>query len=146
VTDQVDRQALAREALGLVVDLGHERAGGVDRAQPAQRGVAVHFGCDAVGREHDGGALRHVVLALDEDRSLLLEPPHDVDVVHDLLAHVDRRAVQREHLLDRLDRALDAGAISTRAREQQTAGTSDRGHARSVPATSRPDGPPCVVP
>ena len=87
----------------------------------AQRGVAVHLGRDAVRREHDGRALRHVLLALDEDRALLLEPPHDVDVVHDLLAHVDRRAVQDEHLLDRLDRALHAGAVPARAREQQTA-------------------------
>ena len=121
--------------LRLVVHLGHERAGRVDRAQPAQRGVAVHLGRDAVRREHDRRALRHVLLALDEDRALLLEPPHDVDVVHDLLAHVDRRAVQDEHLLDRLDGALDAGAVPARAREQETAWTGDRGHATSLPAT-----------
>ena len=51
VADQEDREALAGEALRLVVHLGHERAGRVDRAQPAQRGVAVHFGRHAVRRD-----------------------------------------------------------------------------------------------
>jgi len=35
-----------------------------------------------------------------------------VDVVDDLLAHVNRRAIEVEGLLDRLDGALDPGAIA----------------------------------
>ena len=54
----------------------------------------------------------HVVLVLDEDGAASLEVADDVQVVHDLLADVDRRAVEAERLLDRLDRALDAGAVA----------------------------------
>jgi hypothetical protein len=49
-----------------------------------------------VRREHHQGALGHLVELLDEDRAALLEPRHDMLVVHDLLADVDRRAVRVE--------------------------------------------------
>ena len=89
------------------------------------RGVEVDLGGDAVRREHADRAFRDVLLGLDEDRAPLLEPAHDVDVVHDLLAHVDGRAVLLEQALDGVDRPLDAGAVATRARQQQSPG-SDR--------------------
>ena len=49
---------------------------------------------------------------LDEARALGLEVFHHVLVVHDLVAHVDRRAVFLQRALDDLDRAHDAGAKS----------------------------------
>ena len=54
--------------------------------------LAAHRRRDAVGREDHGLALRHLVELVDEDRPALLERAHDVGVVDDLLAHVDRRA------------------------------------------------------
>ena len=56
------------------------------------------------------------VQLLDEDRPALLEILHDVPVVHDLLAHVDRRTVGLERLLDRHHRPIDAGAVPARSR------------------------------
>jgi hypothetical protein len=41
-----------------------------------------------------------------------------MEVVHDLLAHVDRRAVQLERALDRLDGPLDTGAVTARRGEK----------------------------
>jgi hypothetical protein len=64
----------------------------------------------AVRREHRHGAPRHRVHVLDEDRALLTKPVHDVAVVHDLVDHVDRAAVDLERTLDDLDRPDHAGA------------------------------------
>ena len=71
-------------------------------------------------RKDDGLAGRHVVLALDEDRAALLEIADDVDVVDDLLADVDRGAVEAERLLDRLDGALDPRAVAAGRGEKDT--------------------------
>ncbi len=118
VADHHDRVALGGEAAGRDVDLGHQRAGGVDRAQVARGGVVVHRGGDAVGGEDDHLALGHLGLLLDEDRPALGQLLDHVLVVDDLLAHVDRRAVKLERTLDRLHGAVDAGAVSARGGEQ----------------------------
>ncbi len=114
VADEDDRVAGGGVPLGLDVHLGHERARRVDRRQLPRRRVRAHRRGDAVRREHDRLAFRHVVLVLDEDGAAGLEVAHDVQVVHDLLADVDRWAVQAERLLDRLDRPLDPGAVAAR--------------------------------
>ena len=64
---------------------------------------------------------RHLLLVLDEDRATGLELAHDVQVVDDLLAHVDGRAVQLERPLDRVDRPFDAGAVAARRSEKHLA-------------------------
>ena len=61
-----------------------------------------------------------------------------MQVVDDLLAHVDRRPVELERLLDRLDGALDAGAVAARRREEDL--LDHRGH-RSRGARSLPNDP-----
>jgi hypothetical protein len=71
-----------------------------------------------VGGEHDRRALRHLGLLVDEDGAARLEVADDVEVVDDLLADVDRRPVEVERLLDRLDRALDAGAVAAGSRQE----------------------------
>ena len=81
---------------------------------------------DAVRGVDDRRALRNLGLLLDEDRAACLEVAHDVDVVDDLLSHVDRCAVVLERLLDRLDGALDAGAVAARRREQHALHHGDR--------------------
>ena len=118
VADHHDRVALGGEAAGRDVDLGHQRAGGVDRAQVAGGGVLVHGRGDAVGGEDDHLALRHLGLLLDEDRAALGQLLDHVLVVDDLLAHVDGRAVELERALDRLHGAVDAGAVAARGGEQ----------------------------
>ncbi len=79
----------------------------------------VHRRRDAVRGEDDGRPERDVLLALDEDRAAFFELTHDVRVVHDLLAHVDRGAMEVECLLNSLDCPLDAGAIAPRRGEEQ---------------------------
>src|SRR3954451_16037436 len=135
VADEDDRVALGGELLGLHVHLGHERAGGVEREEVARRGLGVDGGGDAVGGEDRGRALGdRVVELLDEDRPALAQPGHDVLVVDDLLAHVDRRAVELERALDGLHGAVDAGAVAARRGEQQPlgGGRGGDGHEASV--------------
>ncbi len=122
VADEEDRVAALREAASLLVHLRDERTGRVDGAEAARGRVQVDLRRHAVRGEHADRALGHVLLGLHEDGAALLEAPHDVDVVHDLLAHVDRRTVLLEQALDRVDRALDSRAVPAGAGEQQSAG------------------------
>ena len=132
VADEQDVVVVGGEPDGLVVHLGHQRAGGVDGAQLAGPGLLVHDRGDAVRGEDDGGALGHLVVLLDEDRATVLQGLDHVLVVHDLLADVDRRAVGLQRLLDRDDRAVDAGAVPPRGCEQDTTRTiSSWPHGRS---------------
>ena len=57
---------------------------------------------------------RYLAELLDEDRAARLEPFHDIAIMHDLVTHIDGRAValQRQH--DDLDRPVDAGAEPAR--------------------------------
>ena len=74
VPDEQDGVALGRVPARLGVHLGDERAGRVDRPQPARVARSCTAG-DAVGREDEHRAERDVLLALDEDGATLLEVP-----------------------------------------------------------------------
>ena len=67
-----------------------------------------------MGGIDDRRALGRLCLGVDEDRAARLEVADDVDVVDDLLAHVDRGPVVLERELDGLDGALDPGAVAAR--------------------------------
>ena len=54
------------------------------------------------------------IMLTDEDRPARSQGVDHVAVVHDLLAHVDRGAVELERLLDGDDGAVDARAVSAR--------------------------------
>ena len=72
----------------------------------------------AVGAEDHGRAVRHGVELVHEHGAEAAQAVHDEPVVHDLVAHVDRRAEQLDRALDDVDRAVDAGAEAPRIREQ----------------------------
>ena len=120
VADEHDRVAVGGELLRLDVDLRHERARRVDRRQAALGRLRVHRRRHAVRGEDGRRALGHGVVDLvDEDRAALAQLLDDVLVVDDLLAHVDRRAVELERALDGLHGAVDARAVAARGGEQQ---------------------------
>ena len=91
---------------------------GRSRRRPA-RPRACAFSCtdgrDAVRREDDGRALRHVELGVDEDRAAALQLGHHVGVVHDLLAHVDRLRAGAARARARPSRRPDRRPRSSRA-------------------------------
>ncbi len=118
VADHHDVDAVLAHLRDFDVDLGDQRAGRVVDAQPAHVGFVAHRLRHAVRAEDHGVAGRHFLEFLDEDRALLLQILDHVLVVHDLVTHVDRRAVHRDRALDDLDRAIDAGAEAARLGEQ----------------------------
>ncbi len=114
VADEHDRVAAFRVAARLRVHLRHERAGRIDRREPARLGGVADGRRDTVRGEDDCRAARDFLDRVDEDCAALLELPHDVRVVDDLLAHIHGRPVEGKGALDRFDGSLDAGAIAAR--------------------------------
>ena len=72
-----------------------------------------------MGREDQQAAWRHEIEVVDEDRAAGPQAVADVTVVHDLVAHVDRRPVVVEDQVDDLDGVGNAGAEASRTRDQQ---------------------------
>jgi hypothetical protein len=122
VADEQDVVVVPGEALGLLVHLGHQRAGGVDGAQVALGRLLVHGRRHAVRGEHHERALRHLVGLVHEDRAAVLEGLHDVLVVHDLLAHVDRGAIGLQRLLHGHHGPVHARAVAAWLGEEDALG------------------------
>jgi hypothetical protein len=122
VPDQQDVVSLGGEPPGLVMHLGDQRAGGIDRAQPALGCLLAHLRGDPVRGENHHRALRDLLGLLDEDRTALLERADHVSVVHNLLADVDGSAKALQRLLDGLHRPVYARAVTTGLREQDASG------------------------
>ena len=71
-----------------------------------------------MGGEDDGGAIGHLIEFVDEHRALALQVGHNVCVVHDLPADVDRARVALKGKLDDVDRTFDARAKGSRRGQQ----------------------------
>jgi hypothetical protein len=65
--------------------------GGIEDLEATRFGLITHRLGDAVGAEDDGAAGWHFVKFLDEHRALGTQVVADKLVVHDFMAHVDRR-------------------------------------------------------
>src|SRR5699024_3012686 len=120
VTDQQDVVVVAGETLGLVVHLGHQRAGRIDGAQLAVLGRLAHRRRGAVGGEDHQFALGHLVGLVDEDHALFGQGVDHVTVVHDLFSHIDRRTLLLERAFDRFHGPIHTGAVTPRLGEQDT--------------------------
>ena len=110
VADQHDIAARLGVTRDFHVHFRDQRTGRVEHAQMARGGFAAHGLRNAVRAEDHGRAVGHFVELVDEHRAALAQIVDDEAVVHDFVAHVDRRAERFERALDDLDRAVDAGA------------------------------------
>ena len=123
VPDQDHRASLRHVALPLAVNLRHQRAGGVEDAQPARSRIVFDDARDAVRAEHGDRPDGNLGQMLDESGALRAEAFDDVPVVNDLVTHVHRRAEALERLLDDVDRADDARAEASRLRKHHAHGS-----------------------
>ena len=80
--------------------------------RPRAERVVLDRAGDAVRAEDGHRVGGHLGQILDETRALGLQAFDHVLVVHDLVPHVDRRAIFLQRALDDLDGAHDAGAES----------------------------------
>ncbi len=117
MADQHDLAALGGVAAALGVDLGDQRAGGVDHREAAVGRDLFHRAGDAVRAEDRHGAGRHLAQLVDEHGAPLAQALDDVPVVHDLVTDVDGRSELGQGPLDDLDRALHARAEAAGLRE-----------------------------
>ncbi len=105
VADQDQRAALRDILPALHVDLGDERAGGVEHIQAARLRVGFHRLRYTVRAENSDSAVRDFIELLDETRALAAQIVDNMPVVNDLMAHIDWRAMSFESAIDNLDRA-----------------------------------------
>ena len=131
MADEEDVMAAFDQPLGLAMDLGDERAGGVEIVEPALLGLGGHRLGNAVGGKDHGDAVRHLVELAHEDRALGLQAFDDELVVDDFVADIDRCAIAFDRKLDDADRPVDAGAEAARRRDEQV----ERGPCRHLPAS-----------
>jgi hypothetical protein len=138
VTDEQDVVVVGGEPSGLDVDLRHQRAGGVDRLERTPLRLLVDDRATPCAENTTVAPSGTSSVSSTKIAPALLEGLDDVAVVHDLLADVDRRAVQLQRLLDRHDGPVHTGAVATRRGEQDTAEVrrGSWGHAPMVGAAS----------
>jgi hypothetical protein len=91
MADQDQRCGPCDIALALVVDLGDQRAGGVQHRQAARSWAAPPPLGDAMGAEHGDGAFGTSSSSSTKIAPLFFRLSTTCFVVHDLVAHIDRR-------------------------------------------------------
>ena len=144
VADQDDGVPVAGEAHRLGVDLGHQRAGGVDGAEVAPGRVLADLRGDAVGAVEDRGAGRDLGDVFDEDDALGAEPLDDGAVVDDLVVDVDRGAELAQGGLQGVDGHVDAGTEAARVGEDDLHRSRPPSGCRVGPGSGhRKPRPPC---
>lgn len=84
--------------------LRDERAGGVEHVEAARFRVAFDGLGDTVRAEDRHSAVRHLVEFLNEPCPFITQIFDDMPVMHDLVTHIDRRAVLLQRAIDDLDR------------------------------------------
>ena len=114
MADHHHLQALGMMARGLVMDLGHQRAGRVhvDHVAPPRLGRH-RLGHPMGGKDHRA-VIGNVVQFLDKDRALVAQAVHDELVVDDLVADINGGAPFLQRQFDDLDGTVHARAKSAR--------------------------------
>src|SRR5258708_7324848 len=119
MADQYERVAFFGKLNRFNVNLGDQRAGGIDHAQPALFAGTAHFGRDAVGAVNHALAGRNFIHRVNKNGAFALQFFHHETVVHDLFADVDRRAEGLKGDADDVDGSHYAGAKAARLEQQK---------------------------
>ncbi len=108
----------------LLVDLRHQGTGGVEIEEIARRRIRRHGFRHAMGEKTTGWARCSSGISSSSSTKIALglEPFHDIAIVDDFVADIDRLAIGFERQHDDLDRAVDAGAEAARAQRRMVSG------------------------
>ena len=110
MSDQDERIPFLGKLDSFHVDLGHQRTGGVNHAQPAFCAVLANLRRDSVRAVNNALAVGHFVLAVDKDRALAPKFLDHEAVVDNLLAHINRRPKRLQSNADHVNRPHHARA------------------------------------
>src|SRR5208283_1968299 len=122
VANKNQRVPFARELYRLHVDLGHKRAGRVNHPQLTQLARLTHFRSDTMSAVDDTLASRDLLDAVHEDGALGDQLVHDITVVDDLLADVNRRSEGLKRNANDINGADDSGAEAPGLQQKQGLG------------------------
>ncbi|MCY1233889.1 hypothetical protein D9M72_464520 [compost metagenome] len=138
VADEEDVKVVLGESDGFPVDLGDQRAGGVNGPQATVFCRLHHCGRYPVGRKDDQRTFGDLIGLINEDGALLLKRAHDVNVVNDLLTDVHGRTIVFQCLLNCNDCPVNSGAVAARSCEKHFFGSGHRGRSQHVLRRSAP--------
>jgi len=110
VADHNDLAALGVHPRNFQMNLGNERAGGVEYVQAPAGGFLLNGKRHAMGAEDNGGPVGNIVKLFDKDSAASTQAIDDMAVMDDFVAHVDGCAVKGKRALDGLDGAFNARA------------------------------------
>jgi hypothetical protein len=104
---------------GLAMHFGDQRTSRIDREQIAPPGLLRDRSRDAMGgKDHRRVVIGNLTEFLDKNRALGPKTLHDVPVMHDFMAHVDRRSIDCQGAFHGFNGAHHAGAKAPRRTEQ----------------------------
>jgi hypothetical protein len=112
VANQNNVMVAPGEALRLSMNLGDKRAGRVNRQKVALGRLGFNSGRDSVGAENKVGAFRDLTHFINKNCATLCQALHDLDIVHNLFANIDRFTVLFESLFYCNHRAIHTGTVA----------------------------------
>src|SRR5438874_1340443 len=99
VADEDDAVAVADETQNLEMYFSYQRAGGIDFNELALFGLPAHVRRNSMRAVYNQTALRHFADVFDERHAARAKIVDHVLIVHDFMKHVNRRALELEHLI-----------------------------------------------
>jgi hypothetical protein len=118
VADHDDFHALSGKLLYLYVNLGHQRAGGIEDLEFSGHGMVSNLSRDPVGTHDHSGTERNLVKILYEHCALLAKVSNHMVVVDNLMPDINGGAESLERPLDNLNGAVHTGTKTPRFREK----------------------------
>ena len=98
--------------------LRHQRAGGIDRHQPARLSDSPDLRGHPMGRKEQHSPFGDLLHRIDKHRPLANKPLHDMLVVDDFMKHVDRGPIEADGCFERLDRHVHARTKTARTGQE----------------------------
>ena len=115
MADQHHFAAASKMQLRFTMHFGHQRTGGIQRKQIACLRLFRHGFWHTMGRENHGRrAIRHLAQLVNKHRSFAPQALDHIFVMNNFMTHINRRAVKRQGLLNRINRPHNACAKAAR--------------------------------